>query len=63
MAKCMNCSKKLGNLEGYHHEIFGKRWLFCSKCYDKLEEKGSPLLKKIEEEYKLKEKRNKREKK
>ena len=53
----MNCGKKLGNLEGYHHEIFGKRWLFCSKCYDKIEEKGSPLLKKMEEEQKEKEKK------
>ena len=30
--KCSECGKKLGPLEGYyHHVIFGKRWLFCSK--------------------------------
>jgi len=53
--KCSECGKKLGYLEGYyHHEIFGKRWLFCSKCYNKIEEKGSHLLKKMEEEQKEK---------
>jgi len=57
--KCSECGKKLGPLEGYyHHEIFGKRWLFCSKCYNKIEEKGSPLLKKMEEEQKEKEKKH-----
>ena len=50
MVKCMECGKRLGILEGYHHHLFGKKWLFCSKCYDKLEEKGSPLLKKMEVE-------------
>ena len=42
MAKCMECGKRLGALEGYHHsEIFGKRWLFCSKCYNKLQKESS----------------------
>ena len=50
MAKCMECGKKLGILEGYHNPLFRKEWLFCSKCYDKIEKKGSPLLKKMEEE-------------
>ena len=47
MAKCMNCGKKLGILEGYRHPLFRKEWLFCSMCYDKIEKKGSPLLKKM----------------
>jgi len=47
IVKCAECDKELGILEGYYHPEFEKRWLFCSKCYDKLEEKGSPLLKKM----------------
>jgi hypothetical protein len=39
MAECRECGKKLGILEGYHHPRLRKEWLFCSKCYDKLEEK------------------------
>jgi len=46
--KCPECGKKLDPLEGYyHHEIYGKRWLFCQSCYNKIEEKGSLLLKKV----------------
>ena len=47
IVKCAECGKELGVLKGYYHQEFEKRWLFCSKCYDKLEEKGSPLLKKM----------------
>lgn len=54
MAKCIDCGKKLGILEGYHHLTFGKRWFFCKKCYDKIDEKGSPLLQKIEKNRVLK---------
>lgn len=50
MIKCAECGKELRILEGYYQTKFGKRWLFCKKCYDKIEEKGFPLLKKIEEE-------------
>lgn len=50
MAKCMQCGKKIGTLEGYHHEIYGKRWLFCSKCYNKIGEKESIISKKMKEE-------------
>jgi len=39
MVKCAKCGKKLGKLEGYYHHKFGKRWMFCHKCYDKIEEK------------------------
>jgi hypothetical protein len=46
MTKCNECGKKLGILEGYYHPMFGKRWLFCGKCYNKIEEKGSSQLKK-----------------
>ena len=35
--KCSECGKKLGILEGYHYPELEKRWLFCRKCYDKLE--------------------------
>jgi hypothetical protein len=45
MARCAECGKKLGNLEGYYHSSFGKRWLFCKKCYDKLEEKKKEVIK------------------
>ena len=53
MAKCMECGKKLGILEGHHHSLFRKKWLFCSKCYDKIEKKGSKYLKKLEKEGRL----------
>ncbi|UCF13135.1 MAG: hemerythrin domain-containing protein [Thermoplasmatales archaeon] len=35
--KCSECDKKLGILSGYHHSKLGKKWLFCSECYDKIE--------------------------
>jgi hemerythrin-like domain-containing protein len=48
--KCSECGKRLGSLEGYYHkEMFGKRWLFCTECYNRVEAKGFPLVKKIEE--------------
>jgi tRNA A22 N-methylase len=51
--KCPECGKKLDPLEGYyHHEIYGKRWLFCKKCYNKIQDKGSLVLKKVKEEQK-----------
>jgi len=53
MAKCMECGKKLSTLEGYHHETFGKRWLFCSKCYNKILKESTP---KIDIKTKIKEK-------
>lgn len=46
MTICNECGKKLGILEGYYHPMSGKRWLFCSKCYNNIEEKGSFHLKK-----------------
>jgi hypothetical protein len=48
MTNCIECNKNLGKFGGYYHPIFGKRWLFCKSCYDKIDEKGSPLLQKIE---------------
>jgi|GEM_PF-664056 len=45
--KCSECGKKLGILEGYYNPKVRRRWLFCSECYDKIERKGSPILKKI----------------
>lgn len=36
--KCSECGKKLGIFEGYFYPKFEKRWIFCSKCWDKLEE-------------------------
>ncbi len=40
MVKCSECGKRLGILQGYYHHKFGKRWLLCKKCYDKIEEKN-----------------------
>jgi len=37
--KCFECGKKLSIIEGYHHPKFEKRWLFCSKCYNKIDKK------------------------
>lgn len=57
MARCMECGKNIGTLEGYyHHEIYGKRWLFCSKCYNKIKDKKSILLEKMKEEQEKKKK-------
>ena len=39
MKKCTECGKELSLLEGHHNPSFGKRWLLCSNCYDKIEEK------------------------
>jgi hemerythrin-like domain-containing protein len=45
--KCFDCGKKIGITSSYYNQKFGKRWFFCSECYDKLERKESPIIKKI----------------
>ncbi len=35
--KCSECGKKLGIMEGYHYPKLEKRWFFCRKCYDEIE--------------------------
>ena len=56
MNKCMECGKNIGKLNSYYHEIYGKRWLFCSKCYNKIKNQESILSKKMREEQTKKEK-------
>ncbi len=46
--KCSECGKKIGILNSYYNRKFRGRWIFCSKCYDKIEKKGSTFLEKIE---------------
>lgn len=53
MEKCAECGKKLGRLEGHYHPTFGKRWIFCSTCFDKIEEK-TPINKIMEKRFKKK---------
>lgn len=45
--KCSECGKKIGILNSYYDLKFRRRWIFCSKCYDKLEKRGSPIFKQI----------------
>jgi len=52
----MECGKNIGSLKGYYHEIYGKRWLFCSKCYNKIKDNKSIILKKMKEEQEKKKK-------
>jgi len=56
MNKCMECGKKIGNLKSYYHEIYGKRWLFCSQCYTKIGDDKSIIVKKMREEQEKKKK-------
>jgi hypothetical protein len=46
----MECGKKIGTLEGYNHEVYGKRWIFCSECYSKIGDKDSIISNKMREE-------------
>ena len=34
MKECIECGKKLGIIEGYHHPTMGKSNLLCSNCFD-----------------------------
>ncbi|MBS3749383.1 MAG: rubredoxin [Candidatus Thermoplasmatota archaeon] len=36
--ECAECGKKIGFLTAFTNPVFGRRWHFCSSCFDKLEE-------------------------
>lgn len=38
MAACVECGKRLGFFEGYHHPTLGKKSLVCSPCFDKVQQ-------------------------
>jgi hypothetical protein len=38
MKECVECGKKLGIIEGYHHPTMGKDYQLCSNCFDNVSE-------------------------
>ena len=48
--KCAECGKTLGILEGYHYPKLERRWLFCRKCYEKIDKNNKKEGKKEAEE-------------
>jgi len=36
MKECVECEKRLGIVEGYHHPTMGRDYLLCSKCFDSI---------------------------
>lgn len=37
--ECSECGKKIGLINSYYNSKLSKRWIFCSRCYDKIEGK------------------------
>jgi len=37
--ECSECGKKIGILNSYYNPKLSKRWIFCGRCYDKIEGK------------------------
>jgi iron-sulfur cluster repair protein YtfE (RIC family) len=35
--QCSECGEKIGYFKGYHHSKLEKKWILCSKCYDRIE--------------------------
>ena len=52
--KCSECGNKIGILSSFYNDKYGKRWLFCSNCYDTIEKEKFPMQKIKSGKYSLK---------